>query len=86
MNCREGVGQLMEYTEGMLPQTQRSVLEAHVRGCTRCARFVASYRATVRLMRQATKAAIPVALQRRLRLLIAQQPARAGQPRGRRSR
>ena len=54
MNCREGVGQLMEYTEGTLPRAQRGALEAHVHGCVRCRKFVASYRATVRLMRQET--------------------------------
>jgi len=53
----------MDYLEGALPEDQRVDLEAHVAACPRCTAFVASYRETPRILREATLAALPADLE-----------------------
>ena len=60
--CASGVELLMDYLEGVLPEDLRTDLEAHVTGCPRCTAFVASYRETPRILREATVAALPADL------------------------
>ena len=55
--CISGVELLMDFLEGVLPPDVRAALEEHVSGCPRCAAFVESYRATPRILREATIAA-----------------------------
>ncbi len=57
--CASGVELLMEYLEGALAPEVQAELEAHVAGCPRCVAFLASYRATPRILRRATLAALP---------------------------
>jgi anti-sigma factor RsiW len=57
--CASGAELLMDYLEGALPDTLRARIEAHVAGCPRCVAFVASYRETPRILRDATVAALP---------------------------
>jgi len=57
--CASGVELLMDYLEGVLPPEVNAALEQHVAGCERCAAFVASYRETPRILRNATGAALP---------------------------
>ena len=57
--CVSGVELLMDYLEGVLPADVQAALEAHVEGCARCAAFVASYRATPRILREATASRLP---------------------------
>jgi anti-sigma factor RsiW len=57
--CISGVELLMDYLEGVLPPDLRAALEAHVEGCERCAAFVASYRETPRILRDATTMTLP---------------------------
>jgi anti-sigma factor RsiW len=57
--CRAGVELLMDFLEGVVPADLHDALEAHVAGCPRCAAFVASYRATPRILRDATAATLP---------------------------
>ena len=57
--CLAGVELLMDYLEGVLPPDVHAELEAHVAGCVRCVAFVASYRATPRILREATAATLP---------------------------
>jgi len=64
--CASGVGLLMDYLEGALPEDLRAELEAHVASCPRCTAFVASYRATPRILREATLAALPRGLEESL--------------------
>ncbi len=59
MVCRSGVELLMDYFEGTLPADVRSRLDRHVAGCPRCQAFVASYRATPQILREATVASLP---------------------------
>jgi anti-sigma factor RsiW len=49
----------MDYLDGALPADVAAALEAHVLGCERCTAFVASYRETPRIVRQATDVAMP---------------------------
>ena len=57
--CMSGVELLMDYLEGVLPADVCAALEAHVAGCERCAAFVASYRETPRILREATTMTLP---------------------------
>jgi anti-sigma factor RsiW len=57
--CASGVELLMDYLEGVLPADQQAALDEHVSGCPRCAAFVASYRETPRILREASTAALP---------------------------
>lgn len=57
--CASGVELLMDYLEGVLPEGLQADLEAHVSACPRCTAFVASYRETPRILREATVAALP---------------------------
>ena len=68
--CVSGVELLMDYLEGVLSTEMRSALDAHVAGCPRCVAFVASYRETPRILREATGAALPADLQVSLRAFL----------------
>jgi anti-sigma factor RsiW len=57
--CREVVQLLLDYVEGALPADERAAVEAHFEACPRCLEFLESYRATPRLMREATAAEMP---------------------------
>ncbi len=56
----------MDYLEGALTAPVRAALDAHLAGCPRCVAFVASYRDTPRIVRQATAVALPAELERSL--------------------
>ncbi len=71
MNCQEGVGRLMEYTDGALQSRVRLAMEAHVRRCVRCRRFVRSYCDTPRIVKEATTQKMPEGVRRRLRAALA---------------
>ena len=57
--CMSGVELLMDYLEGVLAADVSAALDAHVAGCQRCAAFVDSYRATPRILRDATASRLP---------------------------
>jgi anti-sigma factor RsiW len=57
--CASGVELLMDYLEGVLPSDMSADLEAHVAGCPRCTAFVASYRETPRILREASAVTMP---------------------------
>ena len=57
--CASGVDLLMDYLEGVLPSDMSADLEAHVAGCPRCTAFVASYRETPRILREASAVTMP---------------------------
>ena len=61
--CASGVELLMDYLEGELPADVRAAVEQHVAGCPRCVAFVESYRATPRILREATAATLPADLE-----------------------
>jgi anti-sigma factor RsiW len=61
--CASGVDLLMEYLEGELPADVRAAIDRHVTGCPRCVAFIESYRATPRILREATAATLPEDLQ-----------------------
>jgi anti-sigma factor RsiW len=68
--CASGVELLMDYLEGVLPADVRAALDEHVAGCARCTAFVASYRATPRILREATMAALPADLEASLKAVL----------------
>ena len=70
MVCVSGVEHLMEYLEGVMPPDLRIRLEAHVAGCSRCTAFVASYRETPRILRNATATPFPVSVESSLKAFL----------------
>ena len=68
--CVSGVELLIDYLEGVLPADLHAALDAHVAGCARCAAFVASYRETPRILREATAATLPAELEASLRAFL----------------
>lgn len=72
LTCQDGVELLMEYLEGVLPESQREGIEAHVAGCPRCVAFVESYRETPRIIRAATAAELPEDAAASLRRFLAE--------------
>ena len=77
--CASGVELLMDYLEGVLPADVRAAVDAHVSGCPRCVAFIASYRETPRILREATAASLPADLEASLRQFLRAQ--RGGQAR-----
>jgi anti-sigma factor RsiW len=61
--CMTGVELLMEYMEGALAPDVREAIERHVAGCPRCDAFIASYRETPRIVRDATRMEMPADLE-----------------------
>lgn len=76
--CSSGVELLMDYLEGVLPMDVRAGLDAHVAGCERCAAFIASYRETPRLLRDATDVELPADVQTSLSAFLRAQRDRSG--------
>lgn len=68
--CASGVELLMEYLEGTLPDDVRAALDEHVAGCARCAAFVASYRETPRILREASAVALPPEIEASLKAFL----------------
>jgi anti-sigma factor RsiW len=66
VTCASGVALLMDYLEGVLPPQTVRDLESHVAACERCRAYVESYRATPRILREATAADLPIELQESL--------------------
>ncbi len=51
--CRELISFLHEYVAGELPPPQAALFEAHLARCPSCAAYLASYRRTVELEKEA---------------------------------
>ena len=66
-SCAAGVELLMDYLEGVLPADVRAGIDEHVAGCPRCIAFIASYRETPRIIRDATASALSAELRASLR-------------------
>jgi anti-sigma factor RsiW len=77
--CASGVELLMDYLEGVLAADVCAALDAHVAGCARCAAFVASYRETPRIFREATAAALPADVQQSLHAFLRAHRRRASE-------
>jgi len=70
--CASGVELLGDYLEDALPAELRAEVEAHVASCARCTAFVASYKATPRILRAATLARLPEDLEESLLAFLRQ--------------
>ena len=57
--CASGIELLADYLEGLLPDDLRRDIESHVTGCPRCTAFLAAYRETPRILRDATAVTLP---------------------------
>ena len=57
--CKESIARMLEYIDGELSDDLREKLEAHLGGCTPCEEFLASYRATPSICRQALAKKMP---------------------------
>jgi anti-sigma factor RsiW len=77
ITCASGVELLMDYLEGVLPADVHSAIDAHVAGCPRCVAFIAAYRETPSILREATATALPADLQVSLRDFLRAQRRKA---------
>jgi anti-sigma factor RsiW len=68
--CASGVELLADYLEGALNPDVAAALEAHVAACPRCVAFMASYRETPRILRQATAVELPADVEESLRAFL----------------
>ena len=75
--CMSGVELLLEYLEGTLAPDVGTAIEAHVAGCPRCVAFVASYKETPRILRDATTIEMPADLQSSLLAALRSQRGRS---------
>jgi anti-sigma factor RsiW len=74
MNCDELEPLLLEFVSGELVIAVRETVEVHVTGCPHCEALLISYRHTVRVAAALPKcAALPAALEARLRKALADQ-------------
>jgi anti-sigma factor RsiW len=78
--CASGVDLLIDYLEGLLPDDVRAAIEAHVAGCPKCVAFLASYRETPRILRDATAVSLPAELRASLHAVL--RAARRAPPEG----
>lgn len=53
INCRMFVEFLMDYLAGTLPEPQREEFEGHLNECSACVTYLATYRETIRLGKDA---------------------------------
>lgn len=53
MTCRELVAFLMDYLDGVLPDAERQCFEEHLGECPDCVAYLATYRETIRLGKEA---------------------------------
>jgi anti-sigma factor RsiW len=71
ITCREVVELLGDFVSDELPPQQRERLEQHLHGCPPCVLYLESYRAIIRLPRQALRiTSLPPHLEARLRFIL----------------
>ena len=70
VTCASGVDLLMDYLEGVVSADARMEIETHVAACPRCMAFLASYRETPRILRDATAIELPAERQVSLRTFL----------------
>jgi anti-sigma factor RsiW len=65
-NCRTTVELLAAFVDGTLESEAEQALRAHLADCPRCVEFLESYRATSRILRDATDPEMPPDVESRL--------------------
>lgn len=65
-NCRTTVDLLAALVDGALSAEEDAALAAHLADCPRCVEFLASYRGTSRIIREAMKVDVPPDIEERL--------------------
>jgi anti-sigma factor RsiW len=78
--CVSGVELLMDYFEGALAPDVGAAIDAHVAACPRCTAFIASYRETPRIVREATAIEMPPGLEASLLAALRSRLAEGGSP------
>lgn len=64
--CRESIAMMLEYLDGQLTPELKQKLEDHFSDCAPCEEFLASYRATPSICRQALARKIPESVAQKL--------------------
>lgn len=65
-NCKDSIEYLLEYLDGTLPDTEARQLYEHLTGCSPCADFLRTYRATPKLCKRALAKAMPEEMAQKL--------------------
>ena len=66
LTCRDAIGLLADYLEGMLTQAQLAELEAHLAECEPCQVYLNTYRRTKALTAQTERVEMPAEMRQRL--------------------
>jgi anti-sigma factor RsiW len=67
MSCRSTLALLGDFVEGAISADADALVRAHLSDCPRCVEFLASYRATGRILAEATDVDVPAEVEARLR-------------------
>jgi hypothetical protein len=70
MTCRDTIGLIAEYLEGMLCQDDLDDLESHLRDCPPCRSYLATYRRTIELGGAAGRVVMPPEMKQRLHAFL----------------
>jgi predicted anti-sigma-YlaC factor YlaD len=49
MNCRDVIGFLMDYIDGVLAASEKTEFEKHLKVCTSCVAYLRTYEQTIRM-------------------------------------
>ena len=66
LTCRDAIGLLADYLEGVLTQAQLAELEAHLAECEPCQAYLNTYRRAKALTTQTERVEMPAEMRRRL--------------------
>jgi anti-sigma factor RsiW len=77
MTCRDAIGILADYVDGVMPAELAAELERHLAGCEPCRAYLATYRKTRELGAAAGRIDMPAEMQARLGRFLADRLRRA---------
>jgi anti-sigma factor (TIGR02949 family) len=75
-NCRTTIDLLAAFVDGALSPEDEQALRDHFADCPRCVEFLESYRATSRIIGEATRVEVPPEIEARLLDFLATLPHR----------
>jgi anti-sigma factor RsiW len=67
MSCQSTLALLGDFVDGAIASDADALVRAHLSSCPRCVEFLAGYRATGRILAEATDVDVPAEVEARLR-------------------
>jgi anti-sigma factor RsiW len=72
LTCQQVIALLVDYVTGAMEAETRAAFATHLRDCTECENFFATYEATLRALRSVRHEALPAALLTRVQQFLRQ--------------